>query len=76
MPIVGMVFPPLLHILVHFLDSEDDESGRSQLTIFIDVALIIIGMSISINTIYYAATCFKNSDNHFNDVHIKEGLEV
>lgn len=71
MPIVGMVFPPLLHLMVHFQNNDNKESGKFHVSILVDVFLIIAGLYISISSIVYSAMKMKDNENHFLDIHVK-----
>lgn len=71
MPIVGMVFPTLLHIMVHFQSSDDEEPGKFHVIILLDIALMIVGLYISISSVVYSAWKMKEMDNQFLDVNVK-----
>lgn len=69
MPIVGMVFPPLLHLMLHFQSIE--VTGKFNFILFLDVFLMIIGLYISVSSITYTALKMKEINNSFLDVHVK-----
>lgn len=70
-PIVGMVFPPLLHIMVYFQTSNNEEAGKFNVFILLDIALMVTGFYISLSTIIYFLLKWKEIDNSFLDMHVK-----
>lgn len=71
MPIVGMVFPTLLHIMVYYQNIDGEEPGKFHVIILLDVALIMAGLFICITSIVYFVSKIKESESDFLDIHIK-----